>query len=223
LTPDFKTLGFYWLVECLTYLTVTGYIYQFDDLCCVHAVIGCLLFSLEYEWFDCILLRWCVWVGCFSRSSFFWMGHLHILLFSVCSDTFLPSRSAFLLSFRLLWLFSVLFYSASENWILLCSMCFFRKFWWFRICQYQLWKINLEIAMMIVLSFFSMLEYWIFLRPICIFMGDWIRDAGPDSSRAYFWPAVNERPNHLWQGYFLTQTEDIFFDPKGKNWKILHF
>jgi len=36
----------------------------------------------------------------------------------------------------------------------------------------------------------------------------------------HFWPAVIKRPTRLWPGYFLTQPKDIFFDPKGKNWKF---
>jgi len=38
----------------------------------------------------------------------------------------------------------------------------------------------------------------------------------PDPTRAYFWPAVNKRPTHLWPGYFLTQLKENFFDPRGK-------
>jgi len=43
----------------------------------------------------------------------------------------------------------------------------------------------------------------------------------PDPTRAFFWPAVNKRPTQLWLGYFLTQPNEIFFDPKGKNWGFL--
>jgi len=45
----------------------------------------------------------------------------------------------------------------------------------------------------------------------------------PDSTRAYFWPAVSKRPTRLRPGYFPTQPEEIFFDPKGKNLKNLMF
>jgi len=45
----------------------------------------------------------------------------------------------------------------------------------------------------------------------------------PDSTRAYFWPAVNKRPTRLWPGYFPTRPEAIFFDPKGKKLKNLTF
>jgi len=45
----------------------------------------------------------------------------------------------------------------------------------------------------------------------------------PDPTRAYFWPAVNKRPTRLWPGYFPTQPKAIFFEPKGKNWKIWRF
>jgi len=39
---------------------------------------------------------------------------------------------------------------------------------------------------------------------------------GPDPTRAYFWPAVNKRLTLFWLGYFLTQPDEIFLDPKGK-------
>jgi len=48
-------------------------------------------------------------------------------------------------------------------------------------------------------------------------------EMGPYPTRAYFWPAVNKRPNHLRPGYFLTRLEDIFLDPKGKKLKNLTF
>jgi len=38
---------------------------------------------------------------------------------------------------------------------------------------------------------------------------------GPDLTGAYFWPAGNKRPTPLWPEYFLTQLDEIFFDPKG--------
>jgi len=44
----------------------------------------------------------------------------------------------------------------------------------------------------------------------------------PDPTRAYFWPAV-KRPTRLRPGYFPTQPEEIFFDPKGKKLKNLTF
>jgi len=34
---------------------------------------------------------------------------------------------------------------------------------------------------------------------------------GSNPTQAYFWPAVNKRPNRHWTGYFLTQPEEIFF------------
>jgi len=45
--------------------------------------------------------------------------------------------------------------------------------------------------------------------------GDGTRD-GPwaDLTRAYFWPAENKKPTHLWTGYFSTQPEEIFLTPK---------
>jgi len=46
---------------------------------------------------------------------------------------------------------------------------------------------------------------------------------GPDPTRAYFWPAVNKRPTCLQPRYFLTQPEEIFFDPKVKKFKNLTF
>jgi len=41
-------------------------------------------------------------------------------------------------------------------------------------------------------------------------------EMGPDPTQAYFWIAVNKRPTRLRPGYFLTWTEEIFFDPKEK-------
>jgi len=38
---------------------------------------------------------------------------------------------------------------------------------------------------------------------------------------AYFWPAVKKRLPRVWLGYFLTLPDEIFFDLKGKNRKIL--
>jgi len=46
---------------------------------------------------------------------------------------------------------------------------------------------------------------------------------GPDLTQAYFWPAVNKRPTCLRPRYFLTQPEEIIFDPKGKILKNLTF
>jgi len=43
----------------------------------------------------------------------------------------------------------------------------------------------------------------------------------PDQTQAYFGPAVNKRPTRLWPGFFLTQPEEIFFEPKGKKLKNL--
>jgi len=48
-------------------------------------------------------------------------------------------------------------------------------------------------------------------------------ETGPDSTRTYFWPAVNKRPTCCRPRYFLTRPEDIFFDPKGKKLKNLKF
>jgi len=48
-----------------------------------------------------------------------------------------------------------------------------------------------------------------------------IVEMGPDPTRAYFWTAINKRPTCLWPGYFPTQPEEIFFDPKGKNLTFL--
>jgi len=45
----------------------------------------------------------------------------------------------------------------------------------------------------------------------------------PDPTQAWFWPAVNKRPTCLWPRYFLTQPEEIFFWPRGKQLKILGF
>jgi len=45
-------------------------------------------------------------------------------------------------------------------------------------------------------------------------------EMGSDTTRAYFWPAVNKRPTRLWLGYFLTRPNDIFFT---WNWKIWDF
>jgi len=39
----------------------------------------------------------------------------------------------------------------------------------------------------------------------------------------YFWPAENKRPTRLWPEYFLTQPDEIFFDPKGKIKKTWDF
>jgi len=50
-----------------------------------------------------------------------------------------------------------------------------------------------------------------------------IIEMGSDPTRKYLWPTVNKGPTHLWPGYFLTQPDDIFFDPKGKNCKIWDF
>jgi len=38
----------------------------------------------------------------------------------------------------------------------------------------------------------------------------------PDLTRAYFWPAVNQRPTGLWPWYFLTQPDEIFLIRKEK-------
>jgi len=46
---------------------------------------------------------------------------------------------------------------------------------------------------------------------------------GPDPTRAYFWLAVNKGPTRLRPGYFLTQPEAIFFDPKQKKLKNTAF
>jgi len=46
--------------------------------------------------------------------------------------------------------------------------------------------------------------------------GPW---TGP--TQANFWPAVNQRPTHLWPRYFLTWPEEIFFYPEGKKRKVL--
>jgi len=46
---------------------------------------------------------------------------------------------------------------------------------------------------------------------------------GPELTRAYFWPAVNNRPTCLWLGYFLTQPKEVFFWPVGKKLKNLRF
>jgi len=43
---------------------------------------------------------------------------------------------------------------------------------------------------------------------------------GPDPTRAYFWPAVNKRPDHLWSGYFLTQPKEIFLNRREKIEKL---
>jgi len=43
---------------------------------------------------------------------------------------------------------------------------------------------------------------------------------GPDPTQAFFWPAVNKRLTSLQPGYFLTQPEEIFFDPRAKDWKF---
>jgi len=48
-------------------------------------------------------------------------------------------------------------------------------------------------------------------------------EMGPDQARAYFWPTVNKRLTRLRPGYFLTRPKEIFFDQKGKKWKIWHF
>jgi len=48
-------------------------------------------------------------------------------------------------------------------------------------------------------------------------------EMGPDQSRTYFWPTVNKGQTRLWPLYFLTQTENILFDPKGKKLKSLGF
>jgi len=53
-------------------------------------------------------------------------------------------------------------------------------------------------------------------------LNDYARD-GPDPTRTYFWPAVNKRPTQLWPRYFLTQPNEILFDPKGKKLKKLTF
>jgi len=45
----------------------------------------------------------------------------------------------------------------------------------------------------------------------------------PNPTQAYFWPAVNKRLTRLRPTYFLTQPEEIFFDPKGKKLKKLIF
>jgi len=50
-----------------------------------------------------------------------------------------------------------------------------------------------------------------------------VLEMGPDPTWAYFWPAVNKRPTSLWPKYFLTRHKEIFFDRKGKNWKIWCF
>jgi len=44
----------------------------------------------------------------------------------------------------------------------------------------------------------------------------------PDSTWAYFWPAVNKRPTCLWHGYFLTQPKEIFLTRR-ENLKNLTF
>jgi len=46
---------------------------------------------------------------------------------------------------------------------------------------------------------------------------------GPNLTRAYFWPAVNKRPDRHWTGYFLNQPEEIFLSLREKNWKIWYF
>jgi len=38
----------------------------------------------------------------------------------------------------------------------------------------------------------------------------------PGLTRAYFWPALNNRLTRLWPGYFLTRPEEIAFDLKRK-------
>lgn len=38
----------------------------------------------------------------------------------------------------------------------------------------------------------------------------------PNLTRAYFWPAINKGPTHLWLGYFLTQADEIFFNLREK-------
>jgi len=60
-----------------------------------------------------------------------------------------------------------------------------------------------------------------FFKTICVISskdGPW-----PDPTRAYFWPTVNKRPTRLQPGYFPTQPEEIFIDPKGKKLKNLTF
>jgi len=50
-----------------------------------------------------------------------------------------------------------------------------------------------------------------------------ILEMGPDPTRAYIWLTFNKRLTRLWPGYFSTQPEAIFFDPKGKKLKNLTF
>jgi len=45
-------------------------------------------------------------------------------------------------------------------------------------------------------------------------------ELGPDPTRAYFWPAVNKRPTHLWPGYLLNGPKRFFW-PEGL--KIFNF
>jgi len=44
---------------------------------------------------------------------------------------------------------------------------------------------------------------------------------GPDPTWAYFWPAVNKRPTHLWPGNFLTRPKANFQGKKLENFVFL--
>jgi len=55
-----------------------------------------------------------------------------------------------------------------------------------------------------------------------MFWYTWL-EMGPDPSRAYFWPAVKERPTHLWPGTFRPDLKRFFLTWRRKNWKIWHF
>jgi len=67
------------------------------------------------------------------------------------------------------------------------------------------------------------------IEKLGIFRGNFPKMADPNQATknlpsptwAYFWPAVNKRPTHLWPGYFLTHPEDIFFGSKRK--KLIYF
>jgi len=60
------------------------------------------------------------------------------------------------------------------------------------------------------------LKYWFAKSP---FLLNSIDGSWPDPTQTCFW-SVNKRPTRLWPGYFLAKPEEIFFEPKWKNWKI---